>query len=63
MTKYDLGDTIKTSNFVGVVSMITITKNGTRYRAYGSCINDNGTKILHAQIDVWENEIEGVINV
>lgn len=35
-TKYDLGDNIKTDNFDGVVTMITITKKGIRYRAYGT---------------------------
>lgn len=45
--KFGLGDTIKTDNFVGVVSMITISKKGIRYRAYGEFTYKPGMIITH----------------
>lgn len=56
-TKYNLGDTIKTTDFIGVISMITITKNGTRYRAYGSRKYSDTLTVPHSQDDIWEEDI------
>ena len=55
--KFGLGDTIQTDNFVGVVSMITISKKGIRYRAYGEYTYESGMILTHTQHDIWETEI------
>ena len=55
-TKYDLGDYIITKDFRGTVSMITITKKGVRYRAYGEAKFDGGFRNGY-QEDIWEDEI------
>jgi hypothetical protein len=56
VTKYNIGDRIKTKKFDGVVTMITITKKGTRYRAYGTRTYDSYT-LNRCQEDIWEHEI------
>lgn len=67
-TKYNLGDTIYTNDpngnirFKGVISMITINKKGTRYRAYGSCRISDTFTINQTQNDIWEEDIVGVMN-
>lgn len=60
-TKYDIGDAVITSNFTGVISMITISTKGVRYRGYGTYQYEDGTKIGHHQHDFWEDEVEEVI--
>lgn len=56
-TKYNLGDNIKTDTFDGVVTMITITKRGTRYRVYGTRYYETYA-LARCQEDIWEDEIE-----
>ena len=56
VTKYNIGDRIKTKKFDGIVTMITITKKGTRYRAYGKRTYD-GYTLYGCQDNIWEQEI------
>ena len=58
VTKYNIGDRIITDYFNGIVSMITITKKGVRYRAYGEYIYETGMIIPKSQHDIWEDEIK-----
>jgi hypothetical protein len=58
ITKYNLGDNIKTDNFDGIVIMITITKRGIRYRAYGTRYYETYA-LARCQEDIWEDEIKG----
>lgn len=55
-TKYNLGDNIKTDTFDGIVTMITITKNGIRYRAYGTRCYETYA-LARCQEDIWEDDI------
>lgn len=57
VTKYNIGDRIITDYFNGIVSMITITKKGVRYRAYGEYIYETGMTVSGSQHDIWEDEI------
>ena len=56
-TKYDIGDVVKTRNFTGTISMVTITKKGVKYRGLGVYKYEDGTEIGYHQHDFWESEI------
>lgn len=61
VTKYNIGDEIKTENFTGVISMITITKKGICYRAYGELVYPGKCILRHAQTNIMEEEIKNKI--
>lgn len=57
ITKYDIGDVVKTKEFTGTISMVTITKKGVKYRGFGTYRYENGSEVGHHQYDFWEDEI------
>lgn len=68
VTKFNIGDEIELKEgnqhdgggfkFKGVISMITITKKGVRYRALGDLTYPSGMIVHRHQIDVWEQDIK-----
>ena len=61
ITKYDLDDTVSCNCYYGVatgiISMITITRKGIRYRM--KLKRNSQRDMWDNQVDVWEDQIIG----
>ena len=56
-TKYNINDTVRTKKFTGVISMITITRKGIRYRGLGVYEVEPGNILIKHQHEFMEDEV------
>lgn len=61
-TKFNIGDTVKADfdeyTFVGVISMIIVTRQGIKYRAYGIQTDLQDGSSINIQDNLWEKDLK-----